>query len=93
MFYIRQVWVEGFWTHRRKLVMAPDPAPANARKYRGSFSSVERWVARRMMFWISEYDRKREAFSTIAPAKGAGKPWNIAVRHVRRKWEGGANTI
>jgi hypothetical protein len=46
-----------------------------------------------MMFWISEYDRKREAFSTIAPAKGAGKPWNIAVRHVRRKWEGGANTI
>ena len=65
--------------YRKKLVMAPAPAAATA--ICGSGSS---WVAgvppiQRIAFCNSLYARKREAFSTMAPTTGAGRPYaNVA---------------
>lgn len=57
-----------------KLVMAPAPAPANARwpKDRGDWYGV--LVVHRMKFWSSVYERNIDAFSAIAPTMGAGNP-------------------
>jgi hypothetical protein len=65
--------------HRKKLVMAPAPAAEMA-----ICESDNSWVAgvppiQRTTFCSSLYARKSEAFSTIAPTTGAGRPYTSIV--------------
>ena len=62
-------------THRRKLVIAPAPAAASVKWYKGSFSWGGRWDIWRMRFWIPSYDKNTAPVSSIAPETGAGRPY------------------
>ena len=66
-------------TYKRKLVIAPAPAPANASW--GIESGWDRgWAyVHRIKLCSSLYDKKRVAFSAIAPTIGAGRPCPIYI--------------